>query len=253
MREPLRTLIVDDEPHAIEVIRKYVAQIKEIELLGTYTNAISAFQELQKSKVDLMFLDISMPGLSGTDLVRSLQNPPLIIFTTAYQEYAIEGFDLNAVDYLLKPIPFDRFLRAIDKVINLYKLQSISRPVTTESAKPFSPSQPFYIYMRIDRQLIKLDTEEILWIESDKDYIKVVTKKNTYITKQKISSMENLLPIWAFLRVHRSFIVPLNKVTGYNPNYVIIENTKIPIGRNYKQICLDKFNPGKHNTPVFIE
>lgn len=249
---PIRTLIVDDEPHAIEVVKKYVSQIPEIELLATHNNAINAFQELQKNKVDLMFLDINMPGLSGTDLVRSLQNPPLVIFTTAYQEYAIEGFDLNAVDYLLKPVPFDRFLRAIDKVMNLHKMQTIGQPAP-ESIKPSAPAQPFYIYMRIDRQLIKLDTEEILWIESDKDYIKVVTKKHTHITKQKISAMENLLPIRAFLRVHRSFIVPLNKVKGYNPNYLMIENTRIPIGRNYKQICLDKFNPGNHNAPVFIE
>ncbi|MBX2922965.1 MAG: response regulator transcription factor [Chitinophagaceae bacterium] len=249
---PIRTLIVDDEPHAIEVIKKYVSQIPEIELLGTHTNAISAFQELQKNKIDLMFLDINMPGLSGTDLVRSLQNPPFVIFTTAYQEYAIEGFDLNAVDYLLKPIPFDRFLRAIDKVMNLYKMEMVIRPLP-EPVRSVESSQPFYIYMRIDRQLIKIDTEEILWIESDKDYIKVITRKKTHITKQKISSMENLLPIRAFLRVHRSYIIPLNKVKGYNPNYLMIENTKIPIGRNYKQVCAEKFNPGNHNAPVFIE
>lgn len=249
---PIRTLIVDDEPHAIEVIRKYVSHIPEITLLATHNNAINAFQELQKNKVDLIFLDIDMPGLSGTQLVRSLQNPPLVIFTTAYQEYAIDGFDLNAVDYLLKPIPFDRFLRAIDKVMNLQKIQAISHPAP-QLIKPFEPPLPFYIYMRIDRQLIKIDTNEILWIESDKDYIKVVTHKKTYVTKQKISSMENLLPIFAFLRVHRSFIVPLNKVSGYNPNYLMIENTRIPIGRNYKQICLDKFNPGNHNAPVFFE
>lgn len=249
---PIRTLIVDDEPHAIEVIRKYVSHIPEIDLLETYNNAINAFQELQKNKVDLIFLDINMPGLSGTELVRSLQNPPLVIFTTAYQEYAIDGFDLNAIDYLLKPIPFDRFLRAIDKVMNLQKMQAISHPAP-QRINPFEPPQPFYIYMRIDRQLIKIDTEEILWIESDKDYIKVVTHKKTHVTKQKISSMENLLPIFAFLRVHRSYIVPLNKVRGYNPNYLMIENTRIPIGRNYKQICLEKFNPGNHNAPVFIE
>lgn len=249
---PLSTLIVDDEPHAIEVIKKYISHISEIELLGTYGNAVSAFRELQKNKVDLMFLDINMPGLSGTDLVRSLQHPPLVIFTTAHQEYAIEGFDLNAVDYLLKPIPFDRFLRAIDKAMNLQKLQSIALPAA-KMPEPIAAAQPFYIYMRIDRQLIKLDTEEILWIESDKDYIKVVTNKHTHITKQTISAMENLLPIRAFLRVHRSFIVPLKKVTGYNPNYIMIGHTKIPIGKNYKQICMDKFNPGNQNAPVFFE
>lgn len=247
----IRTLIVDDEPHAVEVIKKYVAQIPGLELLATFSNAIQAFQELKKNNVDLIFLDISMPGLSGTDLVRSLQKPPLVIFTTAYQEYAVEGFELNAVDYLLKPIPFDRFLRAVDKVMNLHQLQTAGQPLP-EIPAPAAASQPFYIYMRIDRQLIKLDTDEILWIESLKDYIKVVSKKGTYLTKQKISSVENLLPIRAFLRVHRSFIVPLNKVKGYNPNYLVVENTRIPIGRNYKQACLEKFNPANQNAPVFI-
>ncbi len=248
----IRTFIIDDEPRAVEVVKKYVQQVPEIELAGTFTSAIPAFQELQRNKVDLLFLDINMPGLSGTDLIRSLQHPPLVIFTTAYMEYAIDGFDLNAVDYLLKPIPFERFLRAIDKVMNQYKVRTMSLPVS-DPVKPFVPDRPFYIYMRIDRQLIKVDTEEILWIESDKDYIKVVTEKHTYMTKQKISAMENLLPIWAFLRVHRSFIVPLNKVKGYNPNYVLIGSRKIPIGKNYKQICVEKFNPGNQSSPVFID
>ena len=248
----LRTFIIDDEPRAVEVIKKYVQQVPDIELAGTFTSGIPAFRELQRNKVDLLFLDINMPGLSGTDLIRSLQHPPLVIFTTAYMEYAIDGFDLNAVDYLLKPIPFERFLRAIDKVINQYKVRTMSLTVS-DQVKPFVPDRPFYIYMRIDRQLIKVDTEEILWIESDKDYIKVVTEKHTYMTKQKISAMENLLPIWAFLRVHRSFIVPLNKVKGYNPNYVLIASRKIPIGKNYKQICIEKFNPGNQSSPVFID
>lgn len=245
--KPFTALIVDDEPHAVEVIKRYLSQVPEIELLATCQHAVSAFQELRKNKVDLLFLDIDMPGLSGTDLIRSLQHPPLVIFTTAHQEYAVEGFDLDAVDYLLKPIPFDRFLRAVDKAMNVHRLQAPG-----PAGAPL-PSQPFYIYMRIDRQLIKLDTEEIMWIESDRDYIRVVTKKATHITKQKISAMENLLPIQAFLRVHRSFIVPLNKVKGYNPNYLVVETKKIPIGRNYKQACLDKFNPGNRNAPVFLE
>lgn len=248
---PIRALIVDDEPHAVEIIRRYISQVPEIELLATCNHAVGAFQELRKNKADLLFLDINMPGLSGTDLVKSLQHPPLVVFTTAHQEHAVEGFELNAIDYLLKPIPFDRFLRAVDKAMTIHKLQA--PPATPEPTKPAMPSQPFYIYMRIDRQLIRLDTEEIMWIESDKDYIRVVTQKGTHITKQKISAMENLLPIRAFLRVHRSFIVPLSKVRGYNPNYLVVDNRKIPIGRNYKQVCLETFNPGNRNAPVFLE
>lgn len=247
----IKALIIDDEPRAIEVLRKYVCEVPEIELAGTCNNGVQAFQELQNRPIDLLFLDINMPGLSGTELVKALRNPPFVIFTTAYMEYALEGFDLNAVDYLLKPIPFDRFLKAVGKVLNLHKLQTMASPVA-EPAMPTGTTQPFYIYMRIDRQLIKLDTEEILWIESDKDYIKVVTARSTYMTKQKISAMENLLPIWAFLRVHRSFIIPINKVEAYNPNYLVIQSRKIPIGKNYKQACMEKFNPGNQNAPVFL-
>ncbi|HEY8398357.1 MAG TPA: LytTR family DNA-binding domain-containing protein [Flavihumibacter sp.] len=247
----IKALIVDDEPRAVEVLKKYVQQVPEIELSGICHNGIQAFQALQKQAVDLVFLDINMPGLSGIELVKSVPNPPLIIFTTAHMEYAIDGFELNAADYLLKPISFERFLKAVSKAMNLQKLAALTSP-SLIPATPEPIAQPFYIYMRIDRQLIKLNTDEILWIESDKDYIKVVTSKSTYMTKQKISAMENLLPIHAFLRVHRSFIIPLGKVEGYNPNYLIVASKKIPIGKNYKQACMDKFNPGNHQSPVFV-
>ncbi|PUZ27693.1 two component transcriptional regulator, LytTR family [Chitinophaga costaii] len=239
----IRTLIVDDEPHAMEIIRKYATQIPEIEIVGTCGNAIEAFQTIQHNNIDLVFLDIKMPRLLGTDLVRSLKRPPMIIFTTAYQEYAIEGFDLNAIDYLLKPIPLKRFLQAIDKVMHFLDGDDKKQEVGESSNPQVTQTAHHFIYLRVDRRLVKVNTDDILWIESLKDYIKVTTKGKVFYTKQKISVMEKLLPMGEFLRIHRSFIIPLNKVEGYNPNHVLIAETKIPIGRNYKQICADKFDP----------
>lgn len=237
----IRTLIVDDEPHAVEIIKKYAANIPEIEIVGTCNNAIKAFQTIQNTQIDLMFLDIKMPLLSGTDLVRSMKSPPMVIFTTAFQEYAIDGFDLNAIDYLLKPIPLKRFLQAIDKVMHFLNGDKNSGKVQTGEVAAKTPANHF-LYLRIERRLIKVDTRDILWIESVKDYIKVITQEKTFTTKQKISVTEKLLPIGEFMRVHRSFIIPVNKIEGYHPNYIVIAQNNIPIGRNYKQACSQKFN-----------
>ncbi|MCD2423257.1 LytTR family DNA-binding domain-containing protein [Niabella pedocola] len=239
----IRTIIVDDEPHAMEIIKKYAANIPEIEIVGTCGNAIEAFQTIQHSKVDLVFLDIKMPRLLGTDLVRSLKTPPLIIFTTAYQEYAIEGFDLNAIDYLLKPIPLKRFLQAIDKVMHFLNADYKTDEGAASTEDAATPAAAHFLYLRVERRLLKVNTADILWIESIKDYIKVITKEKSFQTKQKISVTEKLLPMGAFMRIHRSFIIPVNKVEGYHPNYVLISGNKIPIGRNYKQACAQHFNP----------
>jgi len=239
----IRTVIVDDEPHAMEIIRRYATHIPEIEIVSTCSNAIEAFQTIQHDNIDLVFLDIKMPRLLGTDLVRSLKTPPLIIFTTAYQEYAIEGFDLNAIDYLLKPIPLKRFLQAIDKVMHFLNGDSKRAAAQKEAENPAQRPIDHFLYLRVERRLIKVNTKEILWIESIKDYIKVVTRDKVFQTKQKISVTEKLLPTGEFMRIHRSFIIPVNKMEGYHPNHILVAGNKIPIGRNYKQICADKFNP----------
>ncbi len=239
----IRTVIVDDEPHALEIIRRYAAHIPELEIIGTCSNALEAFQTIQNTKVDLVFLDIKMPRLLGTDLVRSLKTPPLIIFTTAYQEYAIEGFDLNAIDYLLKPVPLKRFLQAIDKVRHFLSADLKTNQAIESPADPLVPPAVHYLYLRVERRLLKVNTSNILWIESIKDYIKVVITDKSFQTKQKISVTEKLLPLGEFMRIHRSFIIPVNRVEGYNPNHVVIAGTQIPIGRNYKQICAQQFNP----------
>lgn len=237
----IRTLIVDDEPHAMDIIRKYATHIPEIEIVGTCSNALEAFQTIQHNTIDLVFLDIKMPRLLGTDLVRSLKTPPLVIFTTAYQEYAIEGFDLNAIDYLLKPVPLKRFLQAIDKVMHF--LNGDGKRGEQDTEAPVQQTPDHFLYLRVERRLIKVNTKDILWIESIKDYIRVITGDKTFQTKQKISVTEKLLPTGEFMRIHRSFIIPVNKMEGYHPNHLLIAGNKIPIGRNYKLVCAEKFNP----------
>ena len=238
----IRTLIVDDEPHAIEIIRKYAEQIPALEIIGSCYNAIEAFHIIQQKAVDLLFLDVKMPGLSGTDLARSLKHPPKIVFTTAYQEYAVEGFDLNAVDYLMKPIAFDRFLRAVDKVLALERAEQPATQALPASTAQTTPAD-HYLYLRIERRLVKLNTNEIQWIESVRDYVKVVTDSKVHTTKQKISITEDLLPSGEFMRIHRSYIVPLNRIESYHPNYVVINGNNIPIGRNYKDVVSKHFLP----------
>ncbi|SDP97673.1 two component transcriptional regulator, LytTR family [Mucilaginibacter sp. OK268] len=227
----IRTLIVDDEPHAIAVLEKYLAQFNQMELVGKCSDAIQAFQLLQQKPVDLMFLDIQMPGIKGTDLLRSLKNPPRVIFTTAYSEYALEGFELNAVDYLLKPISFERFLRAVDKIYQL--AESRHNPVITHEA-PVSDRETF-IYLKVERKTIKVNVNDILWIESLRDYVKVVIKDQVYITRQKISILEEMLPENKFVRIHRSFIVALGKIDSFYSYSIEVAGHELPIGRNYKQ------------------
>lgn len=226
-----RVLIVDDEPYAIEIIEGYLAKFTEMELVGKCGDAIQAFQLLQQKPVDLMFLDIQMPGIKGTDLLRSLKNPPKVIFTTAYSEYALEGFELNAIDYLLKPIPFERFMRAIDKV---YQMHDHKSKTTITHEAPVSDHESF-IYLKVERKTVKVNINDILWIESLRDYVKVITKEQVYISKQKISLLEEMLPDNKFIRIHRSFLIAVAKIESFYSYRLDINGHELPIGRNYKQ------------------
>lgn len=230
----IRTLIVDDEPYATEVIEKYVQNFPEMEIVAKCNNAIQAFQLLQQDKIDLIFLDVKMPGLTGTDLIRSLKNPPKVIFTTAHQDYALEGFDLNAVDYLLKPIPFDRFLKAMDKVFEFYKISTSKLSIAQQ---PAGQKTDVFLYLRVERKMVKVNVADIYWAESLKDYIKVVLKDRVLISKQKISLLEELLPEEKFVRIHRSFIVAINKIESYHSYSIEVLGKELPIGRNYKAEC----------------
>src|SRR5436190_6053597 len=226
----IKCIIVDDEPMARDVIRRYVQKISTLKLVGEFGNAIDATIFLQEQSVDMIFLDIKMPQLSGTEFVRSLRNVPKIIFTTAHKEYAHEGFELDVIDYLLKPIRFDRFLRAVNKAFP-QKLQEVE--VITSVAPEENKQATSFIYLRVDRKMIKVLLDNILYIESDKDYVKVFTEKGFIITRQTIASVEAMLSENQFIRVHRSYIISLNKLKSYTAETVEIGNKEIPIGKLY--------------------
>ena len=225
----IRCIAVDDEPPALEILKKYISSVSMLELAGTCNNAVEAINVLGTQEIDLLFLDIQMPMLMGTDLIRSLSKPPKVIFTTAFRKFAVEGFELNAVDYLLKPISFERFLRAVNKIMNVSIQQPIEMPVV-QSATP----APEYVYFRADRKMYKVAVDEIIYVESMKDYIKVVTTTRTIITKQSISSLEENLPNDLFVRIHRSYIVAIRKIQSYTSELVTIGKEELPVSRMYR-------------------
>lgn len=229
-------MIVDDEPMARDVVRRYIECIPALSVRGEFGNAIDAMMFLQDNPVDVIFLDIRMPQLNGTDFVRSLRTIPKIIFTTAHKEYAHEGFELDVVDYLLKPIRFDRFLRAVNKAFP--QRQPESDPGVNVGNHANSFASPF-MYVRVDRKMVKILMDDILYIESDKDYVKIFTTKETIITRQTISSVEAMLGKNKFLRIHRSFIVSLNKIKSFSNEIVTIHDKELPIGKLYRNGFLE--------------
>lgn len=226
----INCLAVDDEPPALDVLKKYISSVQSLELVGTCADAVEALNFIRQHSVDLLFLDIQMPQILGTDFLRTLKKPPKVIFTTAFRKFAIEGFELDAVDYLLKPISFERFLKAVNKVMDA----SLNGTLSVENEQQNKTSADPYIYLRSDRKMIKVALSDILYIESLKDYIKVIATSGTVITKQSISSIEETLPKDMFIRIHRSFIVALNKIESYNHELVWIARHELPISRMYR-------------------
>ena len=226
----IRCLAVDDEPPALDVLNKYITSVQSLELVGTCSDAVEALNFMQQNAVDLIFLDIQMPQILGTDFLRTLKNPPKVIFTTAFRKFAVEGFELDAVDYLLKPISFERFLKAVNKVMDA----SLNGSLTVEKEVQNKLQSDNRIYLRSDRKMIKVSLTDIIYIESLKDYIKVVTTSGTIITKQSISSIEETLPKEMFVRIHRSFIVALNKVDSFSNELIWVGKTELPISRMYR-------------------
>lgn len=228
----IRCLIIDDEPPAREIIRRYIEQVPTLELTGECANAIQALMLLQQQPVDLLFLDIRMPQLNGNDFLKTLKNPPKVIFTTAFSEYALQGYELDVIDYLMKPIPFDRFLKAVNKAYQQTAAKTES-PAGTEEKKTDS-----FVYFRADRKMVKVMLQDILYIESMKDYIKVFTAGGTIITKQSISSVEAMLPEKEFIRTHRSYIVASRHIKSFTSELIEIHNTEIPIGKLFRNEVL---------------
>jgi DNA-binding LytR/AlgR family response regulator len=229
----IKCLITDDEPLALDVLTNYINNLEYLELAGCCSNAVETINFLQKNKIDLLFLDIQMPKLTGIDFLRTLHQPPKVIFTTAYREYALEGYDLNVLDYLLKPISFERFIIAVNKYCNSKQL--ITMPVQQGTTNSSSDS---FIYLKADKKMIKVYLKDILYIESMKDYIRVKTTGREIVTYQKISYLEEKLPDDRFLRIHRSYIVAVDRITSFNATTIDIGDEEIPIGRLYKNVVM---------------
>jgi DNA-binding LytR/AlgR family response regulator len=231
-----KCLIVDDEPLAIKVIEAHAGKIPSLQVVATCQNAIDAFDVLMKKQIDLVFLDVEMPGITGLDLLKSLKKAPAIIITTAYRDFAMDAFELDAIDYLLKPIPFDRFFKSISKY---YQWQSNEKnELKTSTGEGLNPDQ--YIYVRSDRKVLKLPLGRILFIESLKDYVKIYMADEVVITKEKISRLEEKLPESGFLRTHRSFLASIRHIKAFSAETIEVGKQEIPIGRTYKSAVLSK-------------
>ncbi|MFL9485051.1 LytR/AlgR family response regulator transcription factor [Chitinophagaceae bacterium LWZ2-11] len=227
-------LLVDDEPLAISLLQKHIEQLDSFEIAGTCNNAVKALEYLNKHKIDLLFLDIKMPKISGIELLKTLKNPPKVIITTAYREYAVDGYDLDIIDYLLKPITFDRFFKAVERYLR------VSNKILPEL---LHSSENKFIYVKSRNKFFKLDINDILYIESLKDYIKVFTREKDIVAKYRISDFEKELITKGFLRIHRSFIVNIKNITAFTATDIEIGKTEIPIGAGYKELVFKTLNP----------
>ncbi|WP_317129876.1 LytR/AlgR family response regulator transcription factor [Gelidibacter salicanalis] len=223
----IKCIIIDDEALAISVIENHLKDFDYIEIVETFTNPLNAYRILEKEKIDLIFLDINMPQLTGFAFIENLNYRPLIVITTAYREYAVKSFELNILDYLVKPIPFDRFLKTINKVYQ-HVYQNTSKVDANLQQEP-------HIFLRVNKKLIKTNLNDILYIESLKDYIKVITVLGDYVVHKSLTAITEELPQFNFMRIHRSYTVSINKINALEGNNVEISNRKIPIGRNYSK------------------
>ena len=222
----IKCIIIDDEPLAGEVIATHLKEFSNMQLLGSYTNPLDALLLIESGEVDAVFIDINMPKMNGLDFIRSLDASPYFIITTAYREYAVESFDLEVFDYLVKPVPFTRFLKSINKLS-----QKMMTEQSTETTQP--STEKSFIFLKVDKKLIKIKFEDIYFIESLKDYIKVFTKTGDYLAHKSLSGITEELPNNLFLRIHRSFTVALDKIQALEGNSVMIADKRIPIGRKY--------------------
>lgn len=231
-------IIVDDEPIALKVMGTHLEKIPNIEVIASCAHAVDAFEILCQRKVDLLFLDIQLPQLSGIDFLRSLTQAPNVIITTAYREYALEGFELDIIDYLLKPISFERLLKALNKY---YKSSAANLPLV-HAANLGTAGNEEYMYVKGERKIIKVLFTDIIFIESLKDYVKIHTKNEIILTRQQISQFEAKLPKERFIRIHRSYMVCINSIKAFTAETIEVLNYELPIGRSYKNSTLSYLN-----------
>lgn len=223
----IKCVLIDDEPLAIKVLQNYFTNFTDFEVIGTFNNSLEALDFINSTPVDAVFLDINMPMMTGFELISLIENKTKVIITTAFREFAAESYDLDVLDYLVKPIPLPRFIKCINKITTEYNLKN---NIKIENTKGDS-----HIFIKVDKKMMKINIEEILFIEGMKEYIKVVTPDKTYITHKSLTSLSEELPSDRFLRIHKSYVIALNKVKSIEGNRIQIQSYTIPIGRNYSK------------------
>jgi len=236
----MKCVIIDDEPLAVDLLVEFVGRVDSLELVTTFTNAIDAISIINQSQIDLIFLDIEMPHFSGIDFINAIEKKPLIIFTTAYSNYAVEGFNLGAVDYLVKPIPFNRFLKSVLRAQQLFnpKNPAAENPIVT-----IPEIEHDFMFVRAEYENVKLNFADILFIEGLKDYVKIYTTDNKYtLTLISLIKLENLLSSKGFARIHRSYIINIKHVKSIQKNKVLIAEKRVPISESYKTAFFEKIN-----------
>jgi len=229
----LRCIAVDDEPLALELLEDNISKVPFLQLVAKCSNAMEAMKVLQLQSVDLIFLDIQMPGLTGLQFIQSMANKPMIILITAYEKYALQGFNLDVTDYLVKPVSLDRFVKACNKAWELHQLKN--KPATNNSTPV---SAPDYFFVNVDYSLLKINFADIIWVEGLKDYVKIHLKSTTksVITRISMKSIEDQLPSAKFLRIHKSYIVSIENLTAIRKNSVFIKELELPVGENYREV-----------------
>lgn len=226
----IKCMIIEDEPLAVKILSDYIRQVPFLKLLGTFKDAILATDYLRDHAIDLIFLDIHLPKLKGMAFLKTLTHPPSVIITTAYHQYAVEGFELNVTDYLLKPFDFERFLIAVTKV----------KTAQTEKPKPNESGEiKDYLFLNMQKKKVKILFSEIVYIESQREYIRIVTTKKEYLSKMSTHEIEELLPVHLFKRIHRSFIVSISRIESYTAEEVEVNGISLPIGRGYRDSIQD--------------
>ncbi len=238
----LRCIAIDDEPLALELLEDNISKVSYLKLVASFDNPLDAFKLLQEQPIDLVFLDIQMPGLTGLQFIQSLQQKPMFIMVTAYEKYALDGYHLNVVDYLVKPVPLDRFIQACGKAWELHQLKSGKK----ESNKT---DEENYFFINVDYSLVKVDFDDIMWMEGLKDYIKIHLKSTSrpLVTRMSMKMMEEQLPVTRFIRIQKSYIVAKDHITSIRKNSLFIGDVEVSIGENYKDAINAFIKKGKEN------
>ena len=235
----IKCVIIDDERLAIEVIENHLKNFDHVEVAASFDNPLKAYPLLEQEKIDVIFLDINMPQMTGFSFIENLSNKPLIVITTAYREYAVKSFELSVLDYLVKPIPFNRFLKTMNKVYQQVYVNNIGNDASLQ--------QEPHIFLKVNKKLIKVNLNDILFIESLKDYIKVITTIGDYVVHKSLTAITEELPQSSFIRIHRSYTISINKIIALEGNTIEISNKKIPIGRNYLKKTKDRIFNNDNN------